>query len=235
MIRWDYVPPAAAGEVAQVTQRGPCLASIGFSVPDALTLFFDVGGVLLTNAWDTPARNRAIEAFGLDGLDFHTRHGMVKTAFETGRLSLDAYIEKTVFYTDRSFSRDDFKQFMFDQSKELGGTLDWVRSLAASGRHRLLTLNNESRELHEYRVRNFGLCSVFQAFLTSCYLGQAKPDEEIYRNAVGIAGCQAARGIFIDDRPVNVETALKLGLRAIRFLDLDQLRSELADAGVAPA
>ncbi len=204
-------------------------------MPDALILFFDVGGVLLTNAWDTPARDRAIEAFGLDKLDFHTRHGMVKTAFETGRLSLDAYIEKTVFYTGRSFSRDDFKQFMFAQSKLLGGTLDWVRSLAASGHFRLLTLNNESRELHEYRVRTFGLCSVFQAFLTSFYLGQVKPDEDIYRNAMGIAGCQAARAIFIDDRPVNVETALKLGLRAIRFLSLDQLRTDLADAGVAPA
>ncbi|MGO9597811.1 MAG: HAD-IA family hydrolase [Isosphaeraceae bacterium] len=204
-------------------------------MPDALTLFFDVGGVLLSNAWDMPARNCAIEAFGLDGLDFHTRHSMVKTAFETGRLSLDAYIEKTVFYTGRSFSRDDFKQFIFDQSKVLGGTLDWVQSLAATGRFRLLTLNNESRELHEYRVRTFGLCSVFQAFLTSCYLGQVKPDEDIYLNAMGITGCRAARGIFIDDRPVNVETALKLGLRAIRFLDLDQLRTELADAGVAPA
>ena len=202
---------------------------------DALTLFFDVGGVLLSNAWDAPARDRAIEVFGLDGLDFHTRHGMVKTAFETGRLSLDAYIEKTIFYTDRSFSRDDFKQFMFDQSRVLGETLDWVRSLASSGRYRLLTLNNESRELHEYRVRTFGLCSVFQAFLTSCYLGQVKPDEDIYRSAMGIAGCQSARGIFVDDRPVNVETALKLGLRAIRFLDLDQLRTDLAHAGVAPA
>ena len=202
---------------------------------DALTLLFDVGGVLLTNAWDTPARDRAIEAFGLDGPDFHTRHGMLKTAFETGCLSLDAYIEKTLFHTERPFSRDDFKQFMFQQSKVLGDTLDWVRSLAASGRCRLLTLNNESRELHEYRLRTFGLCSVFQAFLASCYLGQVKPDEEIYRSAMGIAGCQSAECIFIDDRPVNVEPALKLGLRAIRFLNLDQLRTDLADAGVAPA
>ena len=94
-----------------------------------------------------------------------------------------------------------------------------------TGRYRLFTLNNESRELHEYRVRTFGLCSVFQAFLTSCYLGQVKPDEDIYRNALGIAGCDAGEGIFVDDRPVNVETAVKLGLRAIRFENLEQLRA----------
>ena len=204
----------------------------GLSGARGSTLFFDVGGVLLTNAWDTAARERAIEAFGLDAVDFHTRHGMVKTAFETGRLSLDSYIEKTVFHVERPFSPDDFKAFMFEQSQLLGETLEWVRSLAATGRFRLFTLNNESRELHEYRVRTFGLCSVFQAFLTSCYLGQVKPDEDIYRNALGIAGCDAREGIFVDDRPVNVETALMLGLRAIRFEDLDQLRATLGDLGV---
>jgi putative hydrolase of the HAD superfamily len=196
------------------------------------TLFFDVGGVLLSNAWDTAARNRAVEIFGLDAPDFHTRHGMVKTAFETGRLSLDSYIGKTVFYTRRDFSRDDFKQVMFEQSKLLGNTLDWTRELAATGRFRMFTLNNESRELHEYRVQTFGLCSIFQSFLTSCYLGQVKPDEDLYRNALGIAGCSAVEGVFVDDRAVNVETATKLGLRAIRFESLPQLRATLGELGI---
>ena len=181
----------------------------GISLSEAFTLFFDVGGVLLSNAWDTAARDRVVAALGLDSRDFHTRHGMVKTAFETGRLSLDSYIDKTVFYTPRSFSHDDFKSLMFEQSHLLGDTLEWLRSLAATGRLQLFTLNNESRELHEYRVRTFGLCSIFRSFLTSCYLGQVKPDEGIYLNALGIAGCDAQGGIFIDDRAVNVETALQ--------------------------
>ena len=201
-------------------------------MPEPSTLFFDVGGVILTNGWDTAARNRAIEAFGLDGVDFHTRHGMVKTAFETGRLSLDSYIEKTVFHVARPFSPADFRAFMFQQSQLLGDTLEWVRSLAATRRYRLFTLNNESRELHEYRVGTFGLCSVFQSFLTSCYLGQVKPDEDLYRNALGIAGCGARDGIFVDDRPVNVETAMMMGLKAIRFEGLDTLRARLRDLGV---
>jgi putative hydrolase of the HAD superfamily len=122
------------------------------AVREAPTLFFDIGGVLLTNAWDTAARNRAVEAFGLDGHDFHARHGMVKTAFETGRLSLDAYIKRTVFHVNRSFTSDDFKAFMFAQSQVLGDTLEWISTLAATGRYQFFTLNNESRELHEYRV-----------------------------------------------------------------------------------
>jgi putative hydrolase of the HAD superfamily len=215
----QYAPEAVARDQDQI-----------LTTPN--TLYFDIGGVLLTSGWDTAARNRAIEAFGLDPLDFHTRHGMVKTAFETGRLSLDSYIEKTLFYCPRNFSREDFLALMFAQSQVLGGTLEWVKKLSASGKYRLFTLNNESRELHEHRLRSFGLCSIFTAFLASCYLGQVKPDEDIYRNALGIAGCGTGDAIFIDDRPVNVETATRLGFRAILFQGLDVLRAELAPLGV---
>lgn len=198
----------------------------------APTLFFDVGGVLLTNAWDTAARKRAAEAFGLDYAEFQTRHEMLKTAFETGRLSLDGYVRKAVFHRPRAFQPADFQAFMFHQSQPLGETLEWVRSLARSGRCRLFTLNNESRELHEYRVQTFQLDSVFLGFLTSCYLGQAKPDEGIYLGALGIAACDRAAAVFIDDRALNVEPALALGLNAVQFQGLDSLRAYLKDHGL---
>jgi putative hydrolase of the HAD superfamily len=199
---------------------------------NAPTLLFDVGGVILTNGWDTPARKRAAEEFGLDYPEFQTRHEMLKTAFETGRLSLDSYVRKAVFHRTRSFSPADFKAFMFAQSELLGNTLEWLRALAASEKYRLFTLNNESRELQEYRVRKFGLHSVFRAFFTSCYLGQAKPDEEIYLNALGIAGCERHEAIFIDDRSLNVEPAEALGLNAILFEGLDSLRANLKERGI---
>ncbi len=151
----------------------------------APTVFFDVGGVLLTNAWDTPARRRAAETFGLDYAEFQTRHEMLKTAFETGRITLDTYIRKTVFHRERTFKPEAFKEFMFHQSQPIGETLEWVRALARSGHCRLFTLNNESRELHEYRVHWFQLEPVFRAFLTSCYMGQTKPDEGIYLSRPG--------------------------------------------------
>src|SRR5262249_2531075 len=139
-----------------------------------------VGGVLLTNGWDTAARRRAAETFGLEFSEFQTRHEMVKTAFETGRISLDGYIKRTVFFRERPFTPEDFKAFLFAQSDRLGDTLEWVRALSRTGKYRLFTFNNESRELHEYRVRRFGLGAIFHGFLTSCYLGQVKPDEGVY-------------------------------------------------------
>lgn len=199
---------------------------------DAPTLFFDLGGVLLTNGWDTGARRRAAEAFGLDFPEFQTRHEMLKTAFETGRLSLSHYVRKAVFHRDRDFRAEDFYQFMYAQSELLGETLGFVRALAATGKFRLYTLNNESRELHEHRVREFGLDEVFRGFLASCYLGQVKPDEDIYLNALGIAATSRDHAVFIDDRSLNVEPALALGLNGYHFQGLDGLREFLKDRGV---
>ncbi len=198
----------------------------------APTLFFDIGGVLLTNAWDTGARRRAAETFGLDYPEFQTRHEMLKTGFETGRITLDTYLNKAVFHRPRSFKPETFKEFMCHQSQPIGETLEWVRALARTGNCRLYTLNNESKELHEFRVRVFQLDTIFRGFLTSCYLGQAKPDEGIYLSALGIASCSGADAIFIDDRALNVEPALALGLNAFQFEGLDSLRAYLKDRGV---
>ncbi len=201
-------------------------------MPEAPTLFFDIGGVLLTNGWDTGSRRLAAETFGLDFAEFQTRHEMLKTAFETGRLGINHYLNKAVFHRDRDFSSQEFKEFMFSRSEPLGETLDFVRALANTGRYRLYTLNNESRELHEHRVRAFGLDRVFRGFLASCYLGQVKPDEDIYLNALGIAATTRETALFIDDRALNVEPALALGLQAHHFRGLDPLRETLRDRGV---
>ena len=196
------------------------------------TIFFDLGGVLLTNGWDTSARKLAAEEFNLDFNEFQTRHEMLKTAFETGRIGIDTYVRKAVFHRSRLFSPDEFKQFMFAQSQTLGDTLDWVRALAQTEKYRLFTLNNESRELHEYRVRAFKLSEVFEAFFTSCYLGQVKPDEDIYLNALGMSGCHRDRAIFVDDRSLNVEPAVALGLNAVLFTGLETLKKDLQERGV---
>ncbi len=196
---------------------------------DVPTLFFDVGGVILTNGWDTTARKKAAEVFSLDYSNFQTRHEMSKTAFETGRINLDTYLFRTVFHRPRPFSQDEFQEFMYDQSQPIEDALQWVRALAATGKYRLFTLNNESRELHEHRVRTFRLPEIFSGFLTSCYLGQAKPDEGIYSCALGIAGCSKTRAFFIDDRELNVEAATTSGFQAVHYQGLDNLRTYLRE------
>ena len=186
-------------------------------MPEVTALFWDVGGVILSNGWDREERSAAIKHFGLDAESFEERHELVNTAFESGRMTLDAYLEQTVFYCPRTFSQDEFKAFLFAQSTENSGTRAVLDEVTAAGRYLLATLNNESAELNAYRIRQFQLTRNFKVFFTSCYLGVRKPDAAIYRLALDITQRAPEECIFIDDRLLNLECARRLGMRTIHF------------------
>ena len=194
------------------------------------TLFWDVGGVLLTNAWDHEERDRAVEKFQLQKADFETRHKEVVTAFEEGKVTLDQYLERTVFYQPRKFTKEEFKSFMFSLSRPKPEVLEFARGLTS--KCLMGTLNNESRELNEYRIRQFNLLQIFDLFVSSCYVGLRKPDERIYRLALDLIQKTPEECCFIDDRQVNIDAAAKVGLRTVLMRDLGQLKKDLQGLGV---
>ncbi len=195
-------------------------------------MFFDVGGVLATNGWDHGARRRAAEEFHLEWEEFEARHQQVEANFDLGRVSLADYLECAVFYRPRTFSREAFREFMYAQSQPDSESLALVAEIASGGRYLLAMLNNESVELNRYRIDLFGLRRWFTVFFSSCYLGVRKPDEKIYRLAIDLTQRDPAECVLIDDRALNVESAERAGLAAIRFESAAQLRAELSRRGL---
>lgn len=195
-------------------------------------LFFDVGGVLLSNGWDHTLREQAAEHFQLDWNEFHERHDLVFHDFETGRISLDHYLECTVFYKERKFTPDAFKTYMFDASDDTAGGLEIVKQLSHTDRYLLATLNNESLELNQHRIEKFKLRDYFSFFISSCYVGLRKPEAPIYRLALNLSQRMPAECVFVDDRALNVERAAELGIHAIQYRSAEQLTAELAKLGV---
>lgn len=198
-------------------------------------IFWDIGGVVLSNGWDHSARAEAARRFSLDPFDFENRHRAAEVEFETGRITLETYLDRTVFFRERPFTRDEFKRFIFDQSHENKETRAILDELTASRRYFLATLNNESEELNLYRIRRFDLTRNFASFFTSCYLRIRKPDPLIYQFVVGITQRAPESCIFIDDRPANLEPAKALGMQTILFQSAQQLRASLVEKGVTPA
>jgi putative hydrolase of the HAD superfamily len=199
-------------------------------------LFFDVGGVLGSNGWDREQRSEAIAKFGLEAEDFQYRHEETVGAFESGQISLDEYLDVTVFWRKREFSRDEFKQFMFSLSTPWPDSLDVVRRLRQSVRGRatrvrLATLNNESRELNQNRIRVFGLCDLFDVFFSSCWLGVRKPTREIYERVLGMTQADPAASVFVDDREQNLAPARALGMQTIHFTSAPELARRLLELG----
>ena len=202
-------------------------------MPTIRALFWDVGGVLLTNAWDHTERAAALARFHLDEKEFHDRHEMVVSSFERGKITLDEYLDRTVFYQARPFTRDEFRDYMYSLSKPLPGSLEFAQSLSDSGKYFMGTINNESRELNDYRIEKFGMRNLFRIFVSSCFVGLRKPERDIYRLALEITQIPADECCFIDDRALNLECAAKLGMSTIQMKDLNQLRSDLAKLAIS--
>jgi putative hydrolase of the HAD superfamily len=201
-------------------------------VSEIHAIFWDVGGVLLTNAWDHSERASALERFHLDEKEFAPRHEMVVSSFERGKITLDEYLDRTVFYRDRPFTREAFRDYMFSLSQPIPEVLACARALAGSGKYFMGTINNESRELNLHRIEKFGLREIFRLFVSSCFVGLRKPESGIYRLAIEITQFNPEECCFIDDRAANLECPAKLGMHTIQMQTPEQLREELGKLGV---
>ena len=192
-----------------------------------------MGGVLLTNGWDSGERAVVLERFGLDRAAFEARHTVHDRDWEIGAISVEEYLDATVFYEPRSFFPDELFAAICAQSRPLpDGALGILQEVAASDKYLLGAFNNEARETNEYRFDCFGLRRFFKVELSSCYLGLRKPEPAIYRRALEILGRPAERILFIDDREENVAGAVNAGMKAIRFEGAAALRLALERFGV---
>lgn len=196
-------------------------------------LLWDVGGVLLTNAWDRTERAKALEHFQVDPDEFHSRHEMLVSSFERGKITLDDYLERTVFYRERPYTIAKFRDYMFSLSQPFPDVLQFAQRLSQANKCFMGTINNESRELNDYRIEKFGLKNIFRVFVSSCFVGLRKPELDIYRLALELVQIPANQCCFIDDRALNLESAAKMGMHTIEMKNVQQLRSELEKLGVS--
>lgn len=196
-------------------------------------ILFDVGGVLLTNGWDSGERAVVLERYRLDRAEFEARHIATYRAWEIGAIPLQSYLDATVFYEPRAFTRQEFFAAICAGSKLLpDGAMGILEEIAASDQCMVGALNNEARETNEFRFEHFGLRKFFKIALSSCYLGLRKPDVAIFRRALDILGRPAERILFIDDRAENVAGATAVGMQAILFTGAEPFRRELDRLGV---
>ncbi len=182
-------------------------------------LFLDVGGVLLTNGWGRESRRIAAEKFHLDYEEFDERHHLTFDTYEEGKLDLDEYLNRVVFYQDRPFSVDEFKMFMFSVSQPFPDMIQMIREIKSRNRLKTVVVSNEGRELATRRFKQFNMREYIDAFVCSSFVHVRKPDEEIYRIALDISQIEPEQTAYIDDRAMFVDVANALGIRAVHHTD----------------
>ena len=191
--------------------------------------FLDIGGVLLSNGWEYESRQKSAQIFDLDFAEMDLLHDSIFNVYEIAGITLNEYLDTVVFNHPRNFTRDDFKTFMFTQSEELPEMLPWLKEWKKSCGFPIISINNEGRELNDFRIKKFGLHQCFDAFISSCEVGMRKPDPAIFTLAMGIAQASPQECIYFDDRPVLVEAAQKLGIPSFHHRTFSTTKSILED------
>lgn len=200
------------------------------------TVLWDVGGVLLTNGWDHKQRYQVLEDFGLSREPFERIHAELNDAWEKGKITIEEYLAKAVFYEPRAFTPGEFIARIKEQSMLHPNTaIEILKQVSASDEYAVGILNNESRELNDYRIATFGLVELLDCFISSCYVGLRKPHPEIYKLALDLLQRDPGEVVFIDDRSENIAAAKALGMHGIVHATAKQTAAELGELGVVVA
>ncbi|MBX2933838.1 MAG: HAD hydrolase-like protein [Ferruginibacter sp.] len=191
------------------------------------TLFLDIGGVLLTNGWDRASRKLAAEKFKLNLDELNESHHLVFNDFETGKLTMDEYLTRLKLHNNLVFSNKELKAFIFEQSKPFNNSIGYFKTLKQQHKLKVFAVNNEGRELNEYRINKFALDELFDAFVSSCYVKIRKPDPDIFRIACDIAHSLPQQTVMIDDRSMFAEVAKTVGITGFQYEGLDSIKEKI--------
>ncbi len=196
------------------------------------TLFLDIGGVLLSDGWDRNSRKAASQTFHLDHDDLEERHHLNFETYELGKMSLDEYLDNVVFYKKRDFNRNEFKTFMYQQSRPQTETISLIINLKKEYNLKIAVISNEGRELNEYRIKKFKLNAFIDFFISSSFVNLRKPDAAIFRLALDIAQVDPGASIYIDNQALFVSIAERFGMKGIWHTGITSTAEQLDAFGL---
>lgn len=196
-------------------------------------VIFDYGGVLCLppTAADLEA---SAQILGITADSFQALWGRNRDRYDRGDLSAKDYWGK--------FAEDAGKVLTASQIDELSERdvamwsrlnptmITWLESLSSS-RIKTALLSNMHRDMVHYARQNFKWLERLNYATFSAEVRLIKPDPAIYESCLRGLGVAASDTLFIDDREVNVAAARALEIHGIQFKSIDQLRSELEEAG----
>jgi putative hydrolase of the HAD superfamily len=196
------------------------------------TLFTDIGNVLLTDGWNRHSRQNAAITFNLNHAELEDRHRLTFDTYEVGKISLDEYLKRVVFYENRNFSFNDFKEFMFSQSGSFPEMINLVSQLKKQFGLKVAVVSNEGRELTEYRIKKFRLHYFVDFFISSCFVHLRKPDVDIFKFAIDVSQVPVEQIAYLEDRPMFVEVAVSMGIKGIHHTDYNSTIEKLKTLGL---
>lgn len=172
-------------------------------------------------------REQAARKFNLDWQAFEEGHRRNYALYESDKITIDEYLKRTIFYDQRNFTPEEYKNHMLTFSQPIPEMINFIKDLKMQYGFRIAAVSNEGRYAAEYRIKTFDLASFIDDFFISCFVGFQKPDPAIYRMALEVTQTPLENVVYLDDRPNLVEAAEQLGIRGIANTSVEDVREKL--------
>jgi len=207
---------------------------LGEDILSLRAVVFDFG-MVLSGQPDQEAYEAMLRITGLDRGRFETLYWADRLDYDAGKLTGRAFWQKLVrdagLKLDAVQIEELHRQDAIHWTTQNPAMLAWAAQLKAHGLL-IAILSNMGDSVLANMQKKFDWLSRFDVLVWSFQLGMVKPDPAIYHHLIEKLGTRAEETLFLDDRPANVEAAEAIGIRAIRFTTIEQLRKDLIARGL---
>lgn len=119
------------------------------------------------------------------------------------------------------------KEWMKTMGEEIPGMFELIKDLKENGYPIIYGLTNWSNETFPMVQKQYKIFSLIDNIVCSGDEKLLKPDPKIYQILLDRYNLKAEESVFIDDNVNNVKGAIDMGMKSIRFVNVEQLRKDL--------
>ncbi|MFX0094858.1 MAG: HAD family hydrolase, partial [Candidatus Hodarchaeota archaeon] len=143
--------------------------------------------------------------------------GSVSLRAFIGAITEDEYYDYVAIMLDAEAHRADLPVIIFGQS-QINPQILKILKILRTQNYRIGLISNALPGL-QLLLEALEVTSLFDIIVNSSEVKLAKPDPRIYKLALEKLSLQAEECLFIDDQPINVQAAQKLGFHALHYVD----------------
>ena len=193
-------------------------------------IIFDIGGVIEDFAEEQYIRY-ICGKLGIDKKEFGDELLRMLPSAEEGRISTREMLERVSLLFGLGFRKLEWAGSLRRLARINPRMARLVNRLNARYRVVLLTNVSKSRYMENVNMGFFRKVRCGRVY-ASCYLGMSKPWPQIYKYVLIKEKVKPEEAIFIDNLPVNVWGAKRVGIKGIRFVGYKKLARDLKKLGI---
>lgn len=191
-------------------------------------IIFDVAGVM-TTLEDKDIVDHSIKQYKIKKEIFEPIYYRYLYQYERNQISEEQFLKRLFKAINRPFDKDFLnKKFSFKKPKPK--VMQFVKSL--NKRYKVYYLTNEGEDYWKKVLKKYKIHKLVKKGFASYQIGSRKPSRKVFKYILRIIKCKPKEVIFIDDTKKNVNGALKVGLNAVQFNNLKQIKNGLKKFGV---